>query len=228
MARIDDDRTPPASHVPPFLYDEAPDFAARSTQGDICLSDFRGRWVLLFSHPADFTPVCTSELLAFARQADRFQALDCQLLALSVDGLYSHLAWLNSIKVNFDVEIPFPFIEDPSMVVARAFGMLQRHSHASGTVRGTFLIDPKGIIQSINWYPLSTGRSVEEMLRQLEAIKLSYELALYTPAEWQPGEDIIIPPPRTVEGAQARLADSGAPDWYYKTCTDPRWAEKEV
>lgn len=101
---------------------------------------------MLFSHPADFTPVCTSELLAFARQADRFQALNCQLLALSMDGLYSHLAWLNSIKVNFNVDIPFPLIEDPSMVVARAFGMRPRHSHSSGKVRGTFLIDLKGII----------------------------------------------------------------------------------
>ncbi|OON39809.1 peroxiredoxin [Izhakiella australiensis] len=202
----------------PFLYDEAPDFSARSTQGDINLSDFRGRWVLLFSHPADFTPVCTSELVAFARNAGRFEALNCQLLALSVDGLYAHLAWLNSIKVNFNVDISFPLIEDPSMVVARAFGMLPRNSHSSGTVRGSFLIDPQGIIQAINWYPISTGRSVAEQLRQLEAIKLSYEFPLYTPAEWQAGDDAIIPPPRTVEGVRQRREDASALEWYYKTC----------
>lgn len=115
--------TPDAAPAP-FLYDEAPDFTARSTHGDISLSAFRGRWVLLFSHPSDFTPVCTSELIAFARQAEKFAALNCQLLALSIDGLYSHLAWLNSIKVNFNIDIPFPLIEDPSMDIARAFGML--------------------------------------------------------------------------------------------------------
>ncbi|MCL2898354.1 peroxiredoxin [Brenneria tiliae] len=219
--------TSPAYYIPPLLYDEAPDFVARSTHGDIRLSDFRGRWVLLFSHPADFTPVCTSELIAFAYKMENFQALDCQLLCLSVDGLYSHLAWLNSIKVNFNIDIPFPLIEDPSMAVARAFGMLPRNSHSSGTIRGTFLIDPKGIIQAINWYPISTGRSVQELLRQLEAIKLSYELPYYTPAEWQPGEDVIVPPPRTVEGARSRLGDTGAPDWYYKTCANPRRVEKE-
>jgi len=107
------------------------------------------------------------------------------------------------------------------MVIARAFGMLPRNSHSSGTVRGTFLIDPKGIIQAINWYPISTGRSVEEQLRQLEAIKLSYELPFYTPAEWQPGEDTIVPPPRTAQDALARQSDASAPDWYYKTCANP-------
>ncbi|MDX5628358.1 MULTISPECIES: peroxiredoxin [unclassified Brenneria] len=226
MIRTEQDTPSPDCSIPPFLYDEAPDFVARSTHGDIRLSDYRGRWVLLFSHPADFTPVCTSELIAFAQNVARFEALNCQLLGLSVDGLYSHLAWLNSIKVNFNVDIPFPLIEDPSMAVARAFGMLSRNSHSSGTVRGTFLIDPKGVIQSINWYPISTGRSIQELLRQLEAIKLSYELPYYTPAEWQPGEDIIVPPPRTVEGALARLGDDNAPDWYYKTCTNPQSAEK--
>lgn len=223
-----EETVPPAFDTPPFLYDKAPDFIARSTQGEIRRSDFRGRWILLFSHPADFTPVCTSELLAFARNADRFQALNCQLLALSIDGLYSHLAWLNSIQTHFKVDIPFPLIEDPSMVVARAFGMLAYNSHSSGTVRGTFLIDPKGIIQAINWYPISTGRSVEEQLRLLEAIKLSYELPLYTPAEWRPGEDAIVPPPRTVKELQARRGDSGAPDWYYKTSPASPGPKKEA
>ncbi len=221
MSRPDSEASSSSYMAAPFLYDEAPDFAARSTHGDISLKALRGRWVLLFSHPADFTPVCTSELIAFARSAHRFEALNCQLLALSVDGLYSHLAWLNSIKVNFDIDIPFPLIEDPSMSVARAFGMLPRHSHSSGTVRGTFLIDPEGVIQSINWYPISTGRSVQEQLRQLEAIKLSYEVPFYTPAEWQSGDDTIVPPPRTIEGARARLGDTQAPDWYYKTCSNP-------
>ncbi|VFR36325.1 Alkyl hydroperoxide reductase subunit C-like protein [plant metagenome] len=201
----------------PFLYDEAPDFEARSTQGTVSLKAYRGRWVLLFSHPADFTPVCTSELIAYARAADRFAALGCQLLALSVDGLYSHLAWLHSIKSHFDIDVPFPVIEDPSMSIARAYGMLQRHASSSGTVRGTFLIDPEGIIRAINWYPISTGRSISEELRLLQAVKLSYERPLYTPAGWQPGDDAIVPPPRTFEDAQTRLPDTHAVDWYYRT-----------
>ncbi|MCU5772444.1 peroxiredoxin [Erwiniaceae bacterium BAC15a-03b] len=221
MSQRESESAAPACNAPPFLYEEAPNFVARSTHGDISLNAYRGRWVMLFSHPADFTPVCTSELIAFARAAPRFEALNCQLLGLSIDGLYSHLAWLNSIKVNFAVDIPFPLIEDPSMEVARAFGMLPRNSHSSGTVRGVFLIDPEGIIRAISWYPISTGRSVQELLRQLEAIKLSYEVPFYTPAEWQPGEDTIVPPPRTIEGARARLEDSSAPDWYYKTCSNP-------
>ncbi|HRD34295.1 MAG TPA: peroxiredoxin [Rhodocyclaceae bacterium] len=205
---------------PPFLYDEAPDFEARSTQGTVSLKAYRGKWVLLFSHPADFTPVCTSELIAFARHAAEFSANGCELLALSVDGLYAHLAWLHSIQTRFGIDIPFPLIEDPSMAIAKAYGMLPKQSHSSVTVRGAFLIDPEGLIRSISWYPISTGRSVREALRSFKAIKLSYEAPVYTPAEWESGQETIIPPPRTMDAAKRPL-DANAIDWYYRTCPDP-------
>lgn len=208
-----------ATAATPFLYDEAPDFEARSTQGMISLRAYRGQWVLLFSHPADFTPVCTSEIVAFARHAPEFAANGCQLLAMSVDGLYSHLAWLHSIRDKLGIEIPFPIIEDPSMAIARAYGMLPRNPRSSATVRGAFLIDPQGLIRSINWYPISTGRSVEEALRTFKAIKLSHEQPVYTPADWQPGDDAIVPPPRTFEAARQPQPDATRIDWYYRTCS---------
>jgi peroxiredoxin (alkyl hydroperoxide reductase subunit C) len=202
----------------PFLYEEAPDFEARSTQGPLSLKSFRGQWVLLFSHPADFTPVCTSEIVAFARLAPEFARHGCQLIAMSVDGLYSHLAWLHSIQSKLGIAIPFPLVEDPSMSIARAYGMLPRSPSSSATVRGSFLIDPQGLIRSINWYPISTGRSVDEALRSFKAIKLSYDAPIYTPADWQPGEDAIIPPPRTFEAAEDLPPDARVIDWYYRTC----------
>jgi len=225
----DRDSTSAQQTCPPFLYDEAPDFEARSTLGNISLSALRGRWVLLFSHPADFTPVCTSEIVAFARRADEFAENDCQLLAISVDGLYSHLAWLDSIQTKLGVDIPFPLIEDPSMAIARAYGMLPRSPQSTATVRGSFLIDPQGLIRSINWYPISTGRSVDEALRSFKAIKLSYEAPVYTPADWQPGSEAILPPPRTVDAARQTSPNARVIDWYYRTCPDPQphFAKKE-
>lgn len=201
----------------PFLYEAAPDFEARSTMGMISSADYRGKWLLFFSHPADFTPVCTSELIAFARLAPEFNALGCELLALSIDGLYSHLAWLHSIKENFDIDIPFPVVEDPSMAVAKAYGMLPPKAVSSSTVRGMFLIDPDGIIKAISWYPISTGRSVEEAFRLFQAISMTWQENLYAPADWQPGLPCIVPPPKTIGDASARLAESDVLDWYYQT-----------
>ncbi|WP_144109554.1 peroxiredoxin [Paraburkholderia sp. BCC1886] len=202
---------------PPFLYEAAPDFEARSTMGMISSASYRGKWLLFFSHPADFTPVCTSELIAFARHAQRFKELDCELLALSIDGLYSHLAWLRSIQDRFQIDIPFPVVEDPSMAVARAYGMLPPKAISSSTVRGMFLIDPDGIIKAISWYPISTGRSVEEAFRLFQAVRMTWQENLYAPADWQPGLPCVVPPPKTIGDASARLAEENVADWYYQT-----------
>lgn len=201
----------------PFLYEPAPDFEARSTMGMVASQSYRGRWLLFFSHPADFTPVCTSEIVAFAKAAPQFAKFDCELLALSIDGLYSHLAWLQSIRTTFEVEIPFPIIEDPSMSIAKAYGMLPPTAVSSSTVRGMFLIDPEGIIKAITWYPISTGRSVEEALRLVQAIKVTYQETLYTPADWQPGSPAVVAPPKTIADATSRMKEKGVSDWYYQT-----------
>lgn len=202
---------------PPFLYEPAPDFEARSTMGMISSTSYRGKWLLFFSHPADFTPVCTSEIIAFARIAPRFRELDCELLALSIDGLYSHLAWLRSITEHFNIDVPFPVIEDPSMAIANAYGMLPPKAVSSSTVRGMFLIDPDGIIKAISWYPISTGRSAEEALRMFQAIRMTWQENLYAPADWQPGRPGVVPPPKTIGDASARLTENNVTDWYYQT-----------
>lgn len=203
--------------APPFLYEKAPDFEARSTMGMISSRAYRGKWLLFFSHPADFTPVCTSELVGFARAAPRFRALDCELLAISIDGLYSHLAWLRSIKEHFGIDVSFPVIEDPSMAVAKAYGMLPRKAISSSTVRGMFLIDPEGIIKAINWYPISTGRSVDECFRLLQAVQMTYQENLYAPADWQPGTPGVVPPPKTIADAASRMSEQAVTEWYYQT-----------
>jgi peroxiredoxin 2/4 len=206
---------------PPFLYERAPDFEARSTMGMIASKSYRGKWLLFFSHPADFTPVCTSELIGFARTAARFQELGCELLALSIDGLYSHLAWLRSIKEHFDVDVPFPVIEDPSMAIASAYGMLPPKAVSSSTVRGMFLIDPEGIIKAISWYPISTGRSVEEAFRLFQAVRMTYHDNLYAPADWQPGLPGVVPPPKTIVDASSRMGEDNVAEWYYQTRDTP-------
>ncbi|SIR40651.1 MULTISPECIES: peroxiredoxin [Acidiphilium] len=200
---------------PPQLHDVAPDFRARTTMGMRSLSDYRGQWVLFFSHPADFTPVCTSEFVALARAAERFAALDCALLALSVDSLYSHLAWLRSIRVQFGVDIGFPIIEDPSMVIARSFGMVPPQAPDTALVRAVFVIDPIGIVRAILWYPMTTGRNVEELLRLVAALRTSDAHHVSTPANWVPGEDVILPAPQLA----ASLDEPGfaGEDWYYRT-----------
>ncbi|NOG71384.1 peroxiredoxin [Roseicella sp. DB1501] len=198
----------------PRLGEPAMPFRLRTTRGERSLADYRGRWLLLFSHPADFTPVCTSEFVAFARAHARFQALGCDLLGISVDSLFAHLAWIRGIESAFGVEIPFPIAEDISMSLARAYGMLHPADTSTATVRGSFLIDPAGIIRMLAYYPMTTGRSVEELLRTLAALQESDASGLSTPADWQPGEEGVLPPPQTVEEAASRSA-AGAPAWYY-------------
>lgn len=205
---------------PPMLHDVAPGFRARTTLGECSLSDYRGRWLVLFSHPADFTPVCTTEFVAFARAATRFAALDCALLALSVDSLFSHLAWIRSIHERFGVEIPFPIIEDPSMAIASAYGMVSPGAPDSSLVRATFVIDPDGVIRAISWYPMTVGRSVEELLRLISALQMTDAHGVSTPEGWQPGQDVILPPPLTVAAALlSPVANDG--DWYCRTGKPP-------
>ena len=199
----------------PRLGEPAIPFRVRTTRGERSLAEYRGRWLLLFSHPADFTPVCTSEFIAFARAHPRFQALGCDLLGLSVDSLFAHLAWVRSIEAGFGVAIPFPIAEDISMALARAYGMIHPGDASTATVRGSFLIDPAGVVRMLSYYPMSTGRSVEELLRTLAALQESDASGLSTPAEWRPGEEGVLPPPTTQQEAEAR-SGAGAPAWYYQ------------
>lgn len=174
--------------------DVAPDFEARSTIGPVRLSSFRKRWLILFSHPADFTPVCTTEFVALARDAQAFEARDCALMALSVDSLFSHFAWLRMIRDRFDVEVRFPIVEDPTLVIGRAFGMVSPHDNDSATVRTTFFIDPSGIIRAMTCYPANLGRSIPEMLRILDGLQAIDARGGLAPANWQSGQALLKPP----------------------------------
>jgi peroxiredoxin (alkyl hydroperoxide reductase subunit C) len=210
---------------PPMLHDKAPGFTARTTMGDRSLSDYLGKWLLLFSHPADFTPVCTSEFVAFSKAADSFAALGCDLLALSVDSLFSHLAWVRSIHEQFGVAVPFPIIEDPSMAIARAYGMVAPNAPDASLVRAAFVIDPEGTIRALSWYPMTTGRNVGELLRLVAALQMADAHDVSTPEGWQPGDDVILHPPLTSEAALQFPAGSSS-DWYYRTAEAP--ARKKV
>jgi peroxiredoxin (alkyl hydroperoxide reductase subunit C) len=200
----------------PRLNDPAPAFDAVTTHGQLKLSDFEGSWLILFSHPADFTPVCTTEFIAFARAADEFRALDCELLGLSIDSNYAHIAWMRAIEEKFGVEIPFPIIEDLSMKVATAFGMIHPGASDTSAVRATFIIDPEGIIRAMAYYPMSNGRSVAEFLRLLKALQTSDANKVATPEGWQPGEAVIVPPPQTAKAAKERAGEGyDTTDWYF-------------
>ena len=212
--------TSPERRSPPLLHDPAPAFRARTTMGERALADYRGQWLLLFSHPADFTPVCTSEFIAFAAAAPRFEALGCALLALSVDSLFSHFAWIRSIHAQFGVKVPFPVIEDPSMAIARAYGMIAPQAPDAAMVRAAFVIDPEGVIRAITWYPMTTGRNVAELLRLVAALRASDAHDVSTPEGWQPGDDVILPPDLTPEAAFA--AQAPGTDWYFRTGPLPR------
>lgn len=191
-----------------------PNFRARSTRGPIELSDFHGKWIVLFSHPADFTPVCTSEFVALSRANQRFAARDCQLLALSVDSLFSHLAWIRMIHDRFDVRVDFPIIEDPTLEIARAYGMIGSDSPDAASVRATYFIDPEGALRASTCYPTEVGRSVDEMLRILAALQRTDHTALLTPANWQEGDDLLRAPLHTID---AVLESDTPSDWFYAT-----------
>jgi peroxiredoxin (alkyl hydroperoxide reductase subunit C) len=199
----------------PLLHEAAPAFRARTTHGERSLEDYRGRWRIFFAHPADFTPVCASEFIAFSKAYSRFQELGCDLLGLSVDRLFAHIAWVANIKERFGVEVPFPIVEDPSMGVARAYGMLHPGAHSSATVRATFVIDPEGMIRAIIWYPMYVGRSVDELLRLLTALQTSDKSRVFTPEGWREGDPVLVPPPLVAANVKsAPIAEQ--PDWYFR------------
>ncbi len=200
-----------------MLGDLLPNFTARTTQGIKSLTDFRGKWLVLFSHPADFTPVCTSEFVAIARAADRFAALDCNLMALSVDSLFSHFAWIKAIHQRFGVAVGFPLIEDPTLEIARAYGMVDAGSLDASSVRTTYVIDPEGRLRASTCYPANVGRSGEEMLRLLAALPRTDTHAALVPAEWTPGDDLLAVPSLTVADV---LATDSATDWFYAPVKD--------
>lgn len=193
----------------PRIGDMAPDFMARTTQGMLTLSALRGQWVLLFSHPADFTPVCTSEFIAFAQAAAQFAAMNCALVGLSVDSLPAHLAWIEAIRERFDVRIPFPVVEDPSMAIARAYGMLDPTARNSATVRSVYMIDPQGIVRATTCYPMTVGRSVAELLRLLAALQRVDEGDVLTPEGWTPGGHVVLPTAQTQDAVM-----QAGPSWF--------------
>ncbi|MEQ1495219.1 MAG: peroxiredoxin [Novosphingobium sp.] len=190
------------------LGDTAPNFTARTTMGEKALADYRGRWLVLFSHPADFTPVCTTEFVALAKAADRFDALDCALLGLSVDSLYAHIAWAKAIEQTFGVVVPFPIIEDPSMAIGKAYGMIDAHAQDSSAIRCTYFIDPAGIVRAITSYPHNVGRSVDEMLRMVAALTVAARDNVLTPEGWRPGDATMDPPAVDI----AQTGDTA--DWF--------------
>ncbi len=209
----------------PLIGEKAPAFKAETTQGPINFpDDFKGKWVVFFSHPADFTPVCTTEFMTFATMAPEFEKLNCKLLGLSIDSTYSHIAWLRTIKEKIaykdmkNVEVMFPVISDLTMEVSKAFGMLQPGASNTQAVRAVFIIDPNGIVRAILYYPLSNGRNMDEVKRLLVAMQYSDQFKIATPANWQPGDDVIVPPPGSCGTAKDRMEkpdeDVKCLDWF--------------
>ncbi|MDY6801624.1 MAG: peroxiredoxin [Bacteroidota bacterium] len=224
----------------PRIGDPAPDFKAVTTQGEINFpSDYKGKWAILFSHPADFTPVCTSEFMTFANMEKQFNDANCELIGLSIDGLYSHIAWLRTIKEKIeykgmkDIEVTFPLIEDIKMDVAKKYGMVQPNEDSTKAVRAVFFIDPKGIIRTIIYYPLSLGRNFDELYRVLIALQTADEFGVATPADWRPGDDVIVPTAGSCGTAKDRMEskdkDVTCHDWFF--CTkklDKKEVEKRI
>ncbi|RME20542.1 MAG: peroxiredoxin [Deltaproteobacteria bacterium] len=200
----------------PRLGEAAPDFDAQTTHGRLKLEDFRGSWLILFSHPADFTPVCTTEFIAFAEIADQLQARNVNLLGLSIDSTYSHIAWVRTIKEKFGVDIPFPIIADLNKEVATAYGMIMPGESKTETSRAVFVIDDKGIVRAMIYYPLTTGRNMAEILRLVDALQTTDAHGVATPANWRKGDKVIVPPPGTTDDAAARM-DEGYEciDWFF-------------
>jgi len=213
--------------VMPRIGEKAPSFKAVTTQGDINFPEqYAGGWVILFSHPADFTPVCTSEFMTFASMEDQFNKANCKLVGLSVDGLYSHIAWLRTIKEKIEykgmknVEVKFPLIEDITMEVAKKYGMMMPGESNTKAVRAVFVIDPKGVIRTIIYYPLSLGRNFDELYRIVVALQTADAFSVATPADWRPGDDVIVPTAGSCGVAKERMESKGdvkCYDWFFCT-----------
>lgn len=200
----------------PRINDPAPDFEAKSTHGPLKLSDFKGKWIVLFSHPSDFTPVCTTEFVEFAKRADAFRERDVQLIGLSIDSVPAHIAWVRNIEQNFAVKIDFPVIADLDTKVAQKYGLIHPGASETATVRAVYIIDPKGMIRALVYYPLTTGRNIDELVRLIEALQTTDANSVSTPANWQPGDPVIVPPPQTQADAEKRLqSEHEVTDWYF-------------
>ena len=199
----------------PILGEPAPDFEAETTQGPIKLSSLKGKWVVLFSHPADFTPVCTTEFMAFAQIYDELQALNVQLIGLSIDSISAHLAWVHAIKEKMGVTIPFPIIADLNMKVAKKFGMIHPGQSTTAAVRCVFFIDDKGIMRAMIYYPLQNGRFMPEIIRLVKALQTTDKFKVSTPANWQPGDKVVVAPPKTTAEMDKRPSEGyECKDWY--------------
>lgn len=200
----------------PRIGDQAPAFEADTTWGRLALEDFRDRWLILFSHPADFTPVCTTEFLAFQEIYQNLKDLGVDLLGLSVDSVTAHIAWLRNIEEKMGVKIPFPVIADSDRRVAGLYGMIMPGESKTETSRCVFVIDPKGVLRAMIYYPLTTGRNTQEILRLVKALQTTDKHGVATPANWQPGEQVIMPPPKTMEAVEERLRQGlECKDWYF-------------
>jgi len=201
----------------PRIGDPAPQFTADTTFGILKLEDFKGSWLILFSHPADFTPVCTTEFIAFAEIHPELREMNCELLGLSVDSVYSHIAWARNVKEKLGVDVTFPIIADLNKEVATLYGMINPGESKTETSRAVFIIDPKQMVRAIIYYPLTTGRNMQEILRVVKAMQTSDANGVATPANWVPGEKVIMPPPKTMEAAADRVAEAGldCKDWYF-------------
>ena len=209
----------------PRIGDEAPHFEAKTTQGDIKFpEDYKGKWVILFSHPADFTPVCTTEFMTFASMQEEFKQMNVELIGLSIDSIYAHIAWLRTIKEKIkwngleNLEVKFPVIEDIKMEVANKFGMISPKETTTQAVRAVFFIDPEGIIRTIMYYPQSLGRNFEEIKRVVQGLQKADSEGIATPANWKPGDDVIMPAPGSCGLAKERVESTDAEtyclDWF--------------
>jgi peroxiredoxin (alkyl hydroperoxide reductase subunit C) len=200
----------------PRLGMPAPPFQAETTHGTIRLADFAGSWLILFSHPADFTPVCTTEMMAFAQIAPELRQRNVELLGLSIDSTYSHIAWVRAIEQHFETTVPFPIIADLNKEIATLYGMIMPGESKTETSRCVFVIDPNGILRAMIYYPLTTGRNTDEILRLIDALQITDKHGVATPANWRPGDKVILPPPKTIEGAAERLkAGYECTDWFF-------------
>lgn len=201
----------------PLLGDLAPDFTAKTTEGWLTLSEYgKDSWVILFSHPADFTPVCTTEMSGFAKRKPEFDALNTKLLGLSIDSIFAHLAWVRNVEERTGVRFNFPIIADIKMDVANMYGMVQPGVASTVAVRAVYFIDPKRVIRLILYYPLNVGRNMDEILRALKALQLTDKAPVATPLDWQPGCEVVEHAPETMEGVDAKLAAKkpGMVDFY--------------
>ena len=201
----------------PRIGDMAPDFEAVTTKGRIKMSDFaKDKWIVMFSHPADFTPVCTTEMSGFAERKNEFTALNTELLGLSIDSIHAHLGWVQNVRKNTGLYFDFPIIADLDMKVSKRYGMLQPNESETSAVRAVFFIDPEKKIRLIMYYPLNVGRNMDEILRALTALQTSDKFSVAMPLDWKPGDKVIVPPPKTLDELNARIADDSLEkeDWY--------------